>query len=196
MKRFFTRGGDEGYTGLLGEGRIAKEDARMEALGAVDEAGSTLGLARAHAQSKEAPVIVLQVQRDLYGVMSEIAARPEHAARFRSIDTQKVAWLEAQVNTITAMVTIPEEFIVPGDTMPGAFFDLARTVVRRAERRVADLFHRGDVSNAELLRYLNRLSSLCFVLELYEHAIATQQESEGKKPPSTVGGPRISLAKD
>src|SRR5512133_1172119 len=119
MKRFFTRAGDEGYTGQLGEGRIAKEEARIEALGAVDEAGSALGLARAHAHSKEAPAIVIQVQRDLYGLMAEIAAKPEHAARFRSIDAQKVAWLEAQVTAITAIVTIPEEFIVPGDTIPG-----------------------------------------------------------------------------
>lgn len=180
---FYTRGGDEGYTGLLGEGRVAKEDLRMEALGAVDEAGAALGLARAHARSAESAGLILQVQRDLYGLMGEMAATPENAARFRVIDAKKVAWLEAQTDAIAAQVEIPREFIVPGDTAQGAFLDLARTIVRRAERRVSDLLHRGDIQNPELLRYLNRLSSLCFVLEIHEHRVANE------------GDAKISLAK-
>lgn len=178
---FYTRGGDEGYTGLLGEGRIAKEDLRMEALGAVDEANAALGLARAHVHSTEGSALLLHVQRDLYGLMAELAATPENAQRFHAIDADKVAWLEAQVDALTKMVEIPREFIVPGDTAEGAFLDLARTVVRRAERRVAAVFHRGDVTNAELLRYLNRLSSLCFILELRENQI--------------IGNKKITLAK-
>lgn len=169
---FYTRGGDDGSTGWLGEGRIAKEDPRMEALGAVDEASAALGVARAHAHSAEAPGLLLQVQRDLYGLMAELSAAPENAARFRVIDAQKVAWLEAQVNAISAQVEVPREFIVPGDTLEGAFIDLARAIVRRAERRVAELLHRGAVENPDLLRYLNRLSSLCFVLELRENQAA------------------------
>lgn len=169
---FYTRGGDEGYTGMLGEGRVAKEDLRIEALGTVDEASAALGLARAHSRSPEGPGLLLQAQRDLYGLMGELAATPENAERFRSINAQKVAWLEAQVDAISALVRIPRLFIVPGDVVEGAFFDLARTVVRRAERRVADLLHRGDISNPEMLRYLNRLSSLCFVLEIRENQIA------------------------
>lgn len=171
-KTFYTRGGDDGYTGLLGEGRIAKEAARMEALGAIDEAGAALGIARAHARSKEAPVLLLQVQRDLYNIMAEVAATPENAGRFRKIDAEKVAWLEAQTDGISAMVEVPREFIVPGDIINGAYFDLARTIVRRAERRVSDLLHRGEISNAALLRYLNRLSSLCFLLELLENQVS------------------------
>lgn len=180
---FYTRGGDQGYTGLLGEGRVPKEDLRMEALGAIDEAGAALGLARAHARSAETPALILQVQRDLYGLMGELAATPEVAEHFRAIDEQRVAWLESQTDAITAQVEIPREFIVPGDTVQGAYLDLARTVVRRAERRVSDLFHRGDIQNPELLRYLNRLSSLCFVLEIREHGAAGE------------GGTKISLAK-
>ncbi len=180
---FYTRGGDEGYTGLLGEGRVRKEDLRMEALGTIDEAGAALGLARAHVRSAGAAELILQVQRDLYGLMGEIAATPENAARFRVIDSQKVVWLEAQTDALTAQVEIPREFIVPGDSVQGAYLDLARTVVRRAERRVSDLLHRGDIQNPELLRYLNRLSSLCFVLEIREHGTASE------------GGTKISLAK-
>jgi cob(I)alamin adenosyltransferase len=170
--KHYTRGGDGGYTGLLGEGRVAKEDPRMEAIGAVDEAGAALGLARAHARSPEGPGLLLSIQRDLYGLMAELAATPETAGRFRSIDAQKVAWLEAQVDALGGVTEVPREFIVPGDTAEGAFLDLARTVVRRAERRVAGLLHSGEIANPELLRYLNRLSSFCFVLELRENQIA------------------------
>lgn len=170
--RYYTRGGDDGYTGLLGAGRVPKEDLRIEALGAVDEAGAALGVARAHARSAQAPELLLQAQRDLYGLMGEIAATPENAERFRAIDAQRVAWVEAQIDAIQAVAPPPGEFIVPGDTVNGAYLDVARTVVRRAERRVAALLHRGDIENAELLRYLNRLSSLCFVLEILENQAA------------------------
>jgi cob(I)alamin adenosyltransferase len=173
---FYTSRGDDGFTGLLGEGRVPKSDARMDALGDVDEAGSALGLVRALARGPQTPVILLQVQRDLYGLMGELAATRENAEKFRVIDTQRVVWLEAQVDAISAQVEIPGEFIVPGDTVEGAFVDLARTVVRRAERRVAALYHEGGLENQEILRYLNRLSSLCFLIELAENQAAGQQK--------------------
>lgn len=190
MKRsaFYTRNGDEGYTGLLGEGRVAKEDPRIEAIGAVDEAGSALGLARAHAVSTEDAELIRLVQRDLYGLMAELAATPKNVERFRTIDDQRLAWLESQVDTVYASVDVPREFITPGDTIPGAYLDMARSIVRRAERRVAELFHQGAIDNANLLRYLNRLSSLCFVLEIREHTLA--REKADSDPSS------ISLAKD
>jgi cob(I)alamin adenosyltransferase len=187
MPGFYTRGGDDGYTGLLGEGRIAKDDLRLEALGAVDEANAALGIVRALTRAPEAAATLVEIQRDLYGLMAEIAATPENASRFSSIDATRVAWLESKVDALTAVVEVPKEFIVPGDTAEGAFVDLARTVVRRAERRVAALIHRGDIGNVELLRYLNRLSSYCFVLEIQEHGLV-QQERE-------AGGSNITLAK-
>jgi cob(I)alamin adenosyltransferase len=178
---FFTREGDEGYTGLLGPGRVAKEDPRIEALGTVDEANAALGVARINGRSPESGLL-LQIQRDLYGLMAELAATPENVGRFRVIDAQKVDWLEAQVNVLTERVQIPREFIVPGDTAAGAYLDLARAIIRRAERRVADLHHRGDLANPELLRYLNRLSSFCFVLELRENAFAGNANITLAKP--------------
>lgn len=179
---FFTRGGDDGYTGLLGKGRIAKEDPRIEALGAVDEATAVLGLARAHARSAEAPELLLEAQRNLYNLMAEVAASPEIAGQFRAIHAETVARLEAQIESLSTITKIPDQFIIPGDATNSAFFDLARVVVRRAERRVAELAHSGGIANPELLRYLNRLSSLCFVLELREHQV--------------VGKGNITLAKD
>ncbi len=111
----------------------------------------------------------MTIQRDLYGLMAELAATPENAATFRSIDEARVAWLEAQVATFGDEIDMPKEFVVGGDSVPGAHFDLARTVVRRAERAVSGLIRSGDVKNQQLLRYLNRLSSFCFVVALWEN---------------------------
>jgi cob(I)alamin adenosyltransferase len=176
MNQFYTRKGDDGFTGLLGEGRAAKFDPRIEAIGSVDEATAALGLARAISQAAQTGPLLLMVQRDLYGLMAEVAATPENAARFRSIDATRVAWLEAQVDEISQQVEIPREFIVPGDCPAGAAMAVARTAVRRAERRVVQLFHEGGLENAELLHYLNRLSSLCFVLELLENRASGQSK--------------------
>ncbi len=164
---FYTRNGDDGFTGLLGEGRIPKEEARIEALGTLDEATAALGLARSLIQDQTLQQVILRIQRDLYLLMAEVAATPENAARFRKINSASVVWLEQQTDSFAHYVTLPNEFILPGDTPTGAALSLARTVIRRAERRVAALFHQNLLENTELLRYLNRLSSLCFVLELY-----------------------------
>lgn len=172
MNKFYTRAGDQGYTGLLGEGRVPKYHPIPEAVGAIDEASAALGLARAASQVERTPALILKVQRDLYAIMSEVAATPENAARFRQIDADRVSWLESQVDSIGEMVELPKDFIMPGDSAAGAACALARTVVRRSERRVARLLHDETVQNVELLRYLNRLSSLCFVLELLENVAA------------------------
>ncbi len=169
MSRFYTRAGDDGYTGLLGEGRVPKYHPQTEAVGVVDEASAALGLARAFSQSSQTAEILLAVQRDLYYLMAEISATTKTASRFRKINAERIAWLEEQTDRITAGEEVPDEFIVPGDSRSGAFLAFSRTVVRRAERRVAELLHNNLIENPELLRYLNRLSSLCFVLELVEN---------------------------
>jgi cob(I)alamin adenosyltransferase len=172
MNPFYTRTGDDGYTSLLGEGRVPKFHPRPETIGTIDEATAALGLARSLCQTKEAAELLVKLQRDLYGVMAEIAATPQNAARFRVTDSQKVAWLEEQTDALAPLVEMPAEFILPGDSTAGAALSLARTVIRRAERRVAQLLHEQEIENHELLRYLNRLSSLCFVLELWENQAA------------------------
>jgi cob(I)alamin adenosyltransferase len=172
MTQFFTRTGDDGYTGLLGEGRVPKYHPRTETVGTVDEANAALGLARATCQAKPSPDILLAVQRDLYHLMAEVSATPKNAARFRAIDAARVSWLEAQIEAVSTHTAIPDEFIVPGDSLAGAALDLARATVRRAERQVAYLLHQEQLENQELLHYLNRLSSLCFVLELLENQVA------------------------
>jgi cob(I)alamin adenosyltransferase len=169
MTKFYTKKGDDGYTGLLGAGRAPKYDPRIETVGEVDEANAAIALARTLSTTQEAASILLAVQKDLYHVMSEIAASPENAGRFRIINQEKVDWLEKQIELITSKVSIPDEFIVPGDSKAGAAIDLARTVVRRAERHIARLVISEELENREIQRYMNRLSSLCFILELYEN---------------------------
>jgi cob(I)alamin adenosyltransferase len=176
----YTRKGDDGTTGLLGEDRVSKDHPRIEALGALDEASSALGLARASCQAPRTPPILHEVQRDLYKLMAEVAATPENADKFKGIDAGRVTWLEEQADEIQTIVSMPKEFILPGDTPSGAALSLARAVVRRAERRVTELFTLEELANPELLRYLNRLSSLCFVLELLENQTAGKSTSLAK----------------
>ncbi len=178
---FYTRTGDDGYTGLLGADRVPKYHPRPAACGAIDEATAALGVARAFALSPTTRSLVLRVQRDLYGLMAEVAATPENAARFRVIDDARVAWLEEQTDALGERVNMPQEFILPGDSRGGAFLSVARATVRRAEQHVARLLHQGELANAALLRYLNRLSSLCFALELLENRAAGSQTTTAKE---------------
>jgi len=181
MPLLYTQAGDEGSTGLLGEGRVPKFDLRVEALGALDEATAALGLARASANSPEIAPLIVEVQRDLYKLMAEVGATPENASKFRLIDQERVRWLEAQTDAITAEIEVPREFILPGEVPSSAAMGLARTIIRRAERRVVELYHHGGVQNLALLAYLNRLSSLCFALELLENRQAGQSTRIAKE---------------
>ncbi len=175
MTEFFTRTGDDGYTGLLGEGRVPKYHPRPETVGTIDEATAALGVARAACQAQQSSPLIKAVQRDLYHVMAEISATPENAARFRAIDRTSLTWLEDQIDELSSLVELPNEFILPGDSQAGAALALARTVVRRAERQVAQLLHNQIIENPYLLQYLNRLSSMCFVLELLENKTSGHQ---------------------
>jgi cob(I)alamin adenosyltransferase len=172
MTRFYTKTGDDGYTSLLGKGRVAKYDQRIEAVGAIDEANAAIALARTLSISPQTSSILKTVQKDLYHLMAEVAATPENATQFRKINIDRVSWLEFTIEEISTKVHIPDEFIIPGDSKAGAAIDLARTIIRRAERQIALLIHLKKLENHELLHYINRLSSLCFVLELLDNQAA------------------------
>jgi len=177
---FYTRKGDDGTTGLLGEGRLPKYHLRIEALGTLDESNATLGLARASVHDPRSAPLMLHVQRDLYRLMAEVAAIPEHADQFH-FDEGRVQWIEEQTDLLSKTVEMPNEFIIPGDSIGGASLSLARAVVRRAERRVAELFDAEEITNPALQQYLNRLSSLLFVLELAENQAAGKNTTLAKK---------------
>jgi len=168
MPKYFTGEGDQGYTGLLGEGRVPKYSQRPTAYGSVDEAQAALGLARSLASPPGAQVLKA-VQADLYHIMAELAAPLEQAEKFRTLGEARVRWLEDQLEAFGAQVEMPDGFVLSGDSQAGAALDLARTVVRRAERIAAELVHAGEVQNEHILPYLNRLSSLCFMLSLWEN---------------------------
>ncbi len=169
MAKFYTQTGDDGFTGLLGEGREPKYDPRFEAIGAVDEANAAIGMARTVCLLQAVRETLLTLQKDLYHLMAELAATPQNVTRFRQITPDRVTWLEEQIDRTVSLVSVPAEFIVPGDSQAGAALDLARTIVRRAERQVASLLHHSKIENRELLRFLNRSSSLLFALELLEN---------------------------
>lgn len=169
MTRFYTQTGDDGYTGLLGKGRAAKYDPLVETIGCIDEANASIGFARSMSRVSQTPSILLGVQRDLYHIMTEIAVLAENSTQFSKFSGERVDWLESKIDEISNVIAIPKDFIIPGDTQAGAVIDLARTSIRKAERQIAQVFHAGLISNNEILRYMNRLSSLCFALELLEN---------------------------
>ena len=189
MPPLYTGRGDDGTTGLLGEGRLPKHHPRLEALGALDEASAALGLARALVGAPGTAAALVEIQRDLYALMTEVAAAPENAEKLRHLrkargtllESSRVAWLESQAEALEKLAGAPDGFILPGDSLPGAALALARTIVRRAERRVAELLERGDLTNHLLLQYLNRLSSVCFALELVENRAAGKPTKPAKE---------------
>lgn len=174
--KWYTGTGDDGFTGVLGRERVPKYALRPEAYGTVDEASAQLGLARAQAQDAQVCSLLLAVQRDLYTMMADLATLPETATRPPWLTTERLTWLEAQIDALGATVAMPKAFIVPGDSVGGAVLEIARTVVRRAERLVTRLTHEGELRDDTPLRYLNRLSSLLFVMaRIEDKAAGTRQ---------------------
>ncbi|HUE75203.1 MAG TPA: cob(I)yrinic acid a,c-diamide adenosyltransferase [Chloroflexota bacterium] len=169
MAKVTTRIGDDGYTGLLGDERVPKYDARIEAMGSLDEASAALGLARSLTNSERVRNTIEDLQRGLYRLMGEVAATPETAGQLGiRITSADVSRLEETQAEFQRDVPIANAFIIPGATSASAAIDLGRTIVRRGEREVARLFHEGAVANQDVLRYLNRLSDLLFVLARFE----------------------------
>lgn len=166
--KWYTGAGDDGYTGVLGRERVPKYADRPAAYGTVDEASAVLGLARAQAQDRQVRRLILAIQRDLYKLMADLATLPEVATRPPWLGEDRLAWLEQETDALGRRVEMPPAFIVPGDSVGGSWLELARTVVRRAERIVARLTHDGEVRTATPLKYLNRLSSLLFVMARVE----------------------------
>ena len=160
--------GDGGETGLLYGGRVAKDDLHTEAYGSLDEAISALGLARSLTDSPARAERILELQRELFVVGAELATGAGHRAdlerHFNVVTPAMADALEREIHDLEARVPLPGGFVIPGGTPVGAAIDLARTLVRRAERRTVSLQREGGVENPEVLRYLNRCSDLLFML--------------------------------
>jgi cob(I)alamin adenosyltransferase len=161
--RLYTGKGDSGSTDLLGV-RVAKDDPRIELIGTLDETTSAIGLARAMSAITELGDIAIEAQRDLYRIMAELAFTDELRPASFNFGADRVEWLSATTDQLSDRIELPRQFIIPGDTAGGAAFDVARTIARRAERLAVAQVHGGTFCNGEIVRYLNRLSSLLFVL--------------------------------
>ena len=173
--------GDDGTTGLLGGGRAPKDDVRIEAYGTVDEASSALGLARALATNPRTREICEEIQRGLYRAGAELATNPEEPGKFGRIQTADVERLEALTAELEELAPIGRDFVLPGATPAGGALDLARTIVRRAERRTIELERSAPDIGHELLRWLNRLSLALFVLARYEEVQAGTSALKAKR---------------
>ncbi len=180
MDKFYTSRGDQGQTDHIGKGRISKSHIRIQTLGSLDEASAALGLTRAHFSNSEVNELIKTVQIDLYRIMSIVALENPNPDAIPDLEMERVSWLEDQVDHIGSQTESPKEFILPGENLPAAAAGLARTIVRRAERNLVELAEEGLLFSETALSYLNRLSSLCFVLELY----STQIPPSGTKNPS------------
>lgn len=168
MPRIYTKTGDDGTTGLLFGGRIGKDDLVTEAYGTTDEAVAALGLARALTDDEAIAAEVLALQRQLFVVGADLATNPEGRDRLAPgvslVTDDMVHTLESRIDALVAEQPLPQVFIVPGANPASAAIDLARSIVRRAERAVVALEHADRSPNPSVRIYLNRLSDLLFVL--------------------------------
>ena len=167
--RIYTRKGDTGTTGLLyGGARVSKANLRTDAYGTTDEAVSALGLARAALAGDERLTdLILRLQRELFVVGAELATSVERRERLTPgvtlVTAAMTTALEHEIDGLEADHPMPAEFVVPGETLAGAALDLARSTVRRAERRAVALTADGGLPDSQVVPYLNRLADLLFV---------------------------------
>ena len=174
MVKIYTRKGDEGQTSLFGGQRISKSDPRPEAYGTLDEVCAVLGVARAATDNRDLQAVIHSIQEDLFLLGAELATAPEDRTRIsvQQITAEHTARLEALIDERLSKIELPRAFIIPGSSayIP-ALLDWARAVARRAERRVVELRKAALLDNPEVLKYLNRLADLLFVLARYQEAV-------------------------
>jgi cob(I)alamin adenosyltransferase len=173
MVKIYTRKGDDGTTGLWYGGRVPKSDPRPEAYGAVDEAASALGLARAACGDGDEEIYadILRLQNELFVAGAELATASEAAGRLEEgvskVTPDMVEHLEQEIDRYMDRVRLPPKFVIPGGSELSARLDVARTAVRRAERRVVDLKRAGDLPDETVLNYLNRASDAVYAMARY-----------------------------
>ena len=173
MVKIYTRKGDDGTTSLWYGGRVPKYDARTDAYGTIDEANSQLGVARALCKGKGADKAnlaadILNLQQELFVAGAELATAPEARGRLEAgvsrLDPDMVAWLEQAIDRYMDQVDLPPKFVIPGGTQLSAQLDVARAVLRRAERRIVRLARTEELGDSVVLEYVNRASDLLFAM--------------------------------
>jgi cob(I)alamin adenosyltransferase len=163
--KIYTKTGDDGRTGLLGPGRVAKDSVRIAAYGTIDELNAAVGVARAARPDPAADALLARVQDDLFAVGAALADPDPQGPFHQAITPEHAARLEAEIDALEASLPPLTQFILPGGTPAAAQVHLARTVCRRAERQVVRLAHTaGEPVPGTVVVYLNRLSDFLFVL--------------------------------
>jgi cob(I)alamin adenosyltransferase len=172
--KIYTKRGDDGTTGLLFGGRVPKDDHRTSVYGTLDEAVAALGLARAGGLSETVEAAVVRVQREMFIVGAQLATAADNRHKLKAgisrVTPEMTAWAEEQIDALVTTHPLPQEFILPGESAGSAGLDLARSIVRRAEREAVAMDRAGLVDDPEVLRFLNRVSDLLFALARYEEA--------------------------
>lgn len=167
--KVYTKKGDDGTTGLFYGGRVSKDSELPTAYGSVDEAQAVIGLARAHASAELDEVLVV-ILRDLWVLMAELATRPDNRGKLQpgvsTVTEGMVEHLELQIDALDERFEPPTEFVVPGGNVTSAWLDLARTVVRRAERHSLP----AAAPPSLVVPYLNRLSDLLWTMARWHDA--------------------------
>ena len=172
--RIYTKKGDDGSTGLLYGGRVRKDDVRTEVYGTLDEVVSALGLARGAGLTERVEAIVVRLQREMFVVGAQLATAPENQTKLEAgvskVTPGMTEQAEADIDALIEEHPLPQEFILPGSTLASAGLDVARSTVRRAERQAVAMQRQDLIPDAEILRYLNRVSDLLFTLARYDEA--------------------------
>ncbi len=175
MARIYTRTGDKGETGLVGGARVSKDSLRVDAYGSVDELNSVLGIARAFLKDRELDDLLAELQKDLFVVGADLASTSDHQQRnVPRITAEKIASMEQTIDKFEAELSPLRAFILPGGGVAGSILHNARTVARRAERRVVTL-SKAEAINERMVPYMNRLSDLLFVMA----RVANHRENKG-----------------
>jgi cob(I)alamin adenosyltransferase len=170
VPRIYTKKGDDGTTSLWYGGRVSKSDVRTDAYGAVDEAGSALGVARALCgpDDGELAADILRIQNELFVAGAELATAPDAAGRLEDgvsrVTDEMADALDAVIDRYMERVSLPPKFVIPGGTALSAQLDLARAIIRRAERRVVALKEADGLSSEAVLRFLNRASDAAYAM--------------------------------
>jgi cob(I)alamin adenosyltransferase len=171
MVKIYTKKGDDGTTSLWYGGRVPKDSPRTEAYGSLDEACSALGVARALCAGDDAAELaadILRLQDDLFVAGAELATAPEAAERLEDgisrVTAEMVEEAEALIDRYMAEVELPPKFVIPGGNLLSAQLDVARTLIRRAERRISTLAEEGELASGTVIHFVNRASDLAYAM--------------------------------
>lgn len=184
-KRLYTKFGDQGETSLLYGGRVSKNNLHTEAYGITDEAVSAMGLARATSQDPRVKDVLRDLQRELFTIAAELATEPDKYELFQEhfapVTPEMVENLESTIDSLEEDVEMPKVFILPGGSQASAAIDLARCIIRTAERRVVAMKEAGQLTNDLIIAYLNRVGDLLFVVARYQDRDLPLERATGER---------------